>query len=564
MITRTHPWRRDATMALTWATLAFVCLGIPLHSLADQRPNIVLIVLDDAGYSDLGVFGGEIRTPNIDRLADGGVQFTQFHVTPNCSSTRASLLTGMDHHRTGLGTHAVTAKNQQGKPGYEGYLNERVITLPEVLQSAGYRTMMAGKWHLGSKDTATWPSARGFDDSFSLLNGGASHWQDNNPLLPSKPSRYVKNGELLRTLPHGFYSSDYYTDQILESIGNTEQPFFAYLSFTAPHNPLHAPAESFQRYEQTFLEGWDAMQLRRLERLKSLGLVPKDVRPQPRPDWIPPWESLSETEKQLAARDMAIYAGMIDRLDQNVGRLVARLKAQQKYGNTLIMVMSDNGPSKTTTADYVELDGRGQDFLKQFNNTLENRGLSGSNVDLGPGWAYGLAAPFRLMKGYQSQGGVLSPLIVKQPIGWQTDDQESLVTVPVHVMDLMPTMLEAARTKHPTEESPSLALSMQGMCLRTLMQGGDPTPFEQRGFGGELFGMRSYRRGRWKAIKLPPPYGTDKWQLYDLSRDPGETIDVSANHPGELDRLVVLWANYAKTNGVVEPDEPVAYAKPPK
>ncbi|TWT81246.1 Arylsulfatase [Planctomycetes bacterium CA13] len=553
-----HSSRRSASVF--WL-LTIALLPLSSRSIADERPNIVLIVLDDAGYSDLGVFGSEISTPNIDSLSNDGVQFTQFHVTPNCSSTRASLLTGMDHHRTGLGTHAVTAKNQRGKPGYEGYLNDRVKTLPEVMQSAGYRTMMAGKWHLGSKDPATWPSARGFDDSFVLLNGGASHWEDNTPLFPSKPSQYVDNGKPIEKLPPGFYSSDYYTDKIIQSIDDSEQPCFAYLSFTAPHNPLHAPAESIEKYKSTFRDGWDVLQLRRLESLKACGLVPKSVGPQPRPEWIPAWDNLSEAEQRSAVRDIAVYAGMIDRIDENVGRLIDHLKTRQKYENTLILVMSDNGPSKTTIADYLELDGAGADFLKQFNNRIDNRGLPGSNVDLGPGWAYGLAAPLRLMKGYQSQGGVLSPLVIKAPASWQI--RNKIVTAPVHVMDIMPTLLETAGVKPDTSAPKSRTLSTQGWSLQGLMQGEEPVAFEKRGFGSELFGIRAYRLGKWKILMLPVPYGTGKWQLYDLTSDPGETTDLSLRFPDRVKQLSDRWNLYASENGVVEPDEPVAYAKPP-
>ncbi|MGI9474050.1 MAG: arylsulfatase, partial [Rubripirellula sp.] len=536
-------------------------LAFSSRSVVGQQPNILLIVLDDAGYSDIGVYGSEISTPNIDRLANEGMQFTQFHVTPNCSSTRASLLTGMDHHRTGLGTHGVMAENQRGKEGYEGFLNDRVITLPEVLQSAGYHTMMAGKWHLGSKDSATWPSSRGFDDSFVLLNGGASHWEDNAPLFPSKPSRYVDQGRLLEKLPKGFYSSDYYTDMMIEFIDNAEKPFFGYLSFTAPHNPLHAPSDAIKKYKDKYLEGWDALQRSRLENLKSRGLIPGSVDLQPRPAWIPAWEGLSETEKQTAARDMAIYAGMIDRLDQNVGRLVDRLKAKQKYKNTLILVMSDNGPSKTTIADYLELDGKGAGFLEQFNNNLDNRGLPGSSVDLGPGWAYGLAAPLRLMKGYQTQGGVLSPLIVKPPQTWRVANR--VITSPVHVMDVMPTLVEAADANQAAVDRQGNFLPVQGMSLADLMQNGAHDAFDQRGFGGELFGIRSYRRGNWKILKLPSPYGTGDWQLYDLSSDPGETSDLANSFPDRVKELSEKWNQYASKNGVVEPDKPVVYAKPP-
>ena len=531
------------------------------HAHADKKANLVLIVLDDAGYSDLGVFGSEIDTPHIDSLARNGVQFSQFHVTPNCSSTRASLLTGMDHHRTGLGTHGPAAENQQGKPGYEGYLNKRVVTLPEALRTAGYRTMMAGKWHLGSRDSGTWPSARGFDDCFALLNGGASHWEDNAPLFPSKPSVYVENGTTIKRLPKGFYSTDYYTGRIIHYIErrkNPDQPFFAFLSFTAPHNPLHAPAESIKKYEDKYLDGWDAQQRRRLKSLKSRGLIGKSVKPQPRPDWIPSWDSLSDSAKKLAARDMAIYAGMIDRIDHNVGRLVARLKTLEEYDNTLILVMSDNGPSKTTIADYLKIDGAGADFVNGFKNDFDNRGLSGSSVDLGAGWAYGLAAPFRLMKGYQSQGGVLSPLIAKLPSRWKKPT--GLNTTPVHVMDIMPTLLEIAGGVKIDRK----AIPMQGKSLLALMRSGDRATFDERGFGGELFGIRSYRQGNWKILKLPPPYGTGKWQLYDLLVDPGETTDLADRQPNRLNKLAAQWRTYASVNGVVPPSKPILYAKPPR
>lgn len=239
---------------------------------SQPKPNILLIVLDDAAYSDFGVYGGEIETPNIDRLAETGISFSQFHVTPNCSSTRASMLTGMDHHRTGLGTHAKAAENQKGKPGYEGYLNNRVTTLGEAMQAAGYRTMMTGKWHLGSRDPKTWPAGRGFDDTFVLINGGASHWQDNLPLFPSKPSIYSRNGQVVKKLPAGFYSTTNYTGEMIDFIDankDSGKPFMAYLAYTAPHNPLHAPADVIAKYKDTYKTGWDELQKSRLAGLKA-------------------------------------------------------------------------------------------------------------------------------------------------------------------------------------------------------------------------------------------------------------------------------------------------------
>jgi arylsulfatase len=540
--------------------LAFAPLSLAQPPVA-KRPNIVMILLDDAGYSDLGAFGGEIETPHIDRIAEEGILFTQFHVTPNCSSTRAALLTGMDHHRTGFGTHGLTATNQKGKPGYEGFLNRQVVTLAEVLRIAGYRTMMAGKWHLGNRDPGTWPSGRGFDDSFALLNGGASHW-DNTPLFPSRPSVYVENGKPVKQFPAQFYSSDFFTSKIIEYVESSDKPFFAFLSFTAPHNPLHAPAELIQKYKNIYTHGWDALQLRRLEGLKSRGMVAASVKPQQRPGWIPSWNSLDDSARQIAARDMAVYAAMIDSVDQNIGRLVDRLQKLNKYDNTLILVFSDNGPSKTTIADYLALDGEGAKFLERFNNKLDNRGLPGSNVDIGPGWAYGIAAPFRLMKGYQTQGGVISPLIVKPPVGWNKPTQ--YVRTPIHVMDIMPTFIEVAGANHPGTRSGNEILPMQGSSLTDLIQGVNDTFFSQRGFGSELFGIRAYRLGNWKILKLPPPYGTGNWQLYNLSTDPGETTDLASKHPGRLKELAKSWQAYAKENGVVEPDKLTLYAKPPR
>jgi arylsulfatase A-like enzyme len=519
-----------------------------------------MILLDDAGYSDLGTYGSEIETPNIDLLAKEGVLFTQFHVTPTCSSTRASLLTGMDHHRTGFGTHGGATDNQKGKPGYEGMLNEKVVTVATVLRSAGYRTMMAGKWHMGKDGPKEWPFGRGFDDSFALLNGGASHWDD-SPLFPSTPTRYVEGDRAVKELPANFYSSDFFTSKISGYIEESSDPFFAFLSFTAPHNPLHAPADLIEKYKDIYNDGWDALQIQRLAALKTQGIIGAEVPPQVRPDWIPSWESLSDEAKVNLARDMAVYAAMIDSIDQNVGRLVARLHELDRYDDTLILVFSDNGPSKTTMSDYLSLDGAGADFLSNFDNSLENRGLQNSNVDLGPGWAYGLAAPFRLMKGYLSQGGVASPLIVKAPSDWTRPTQN--ITVPVHVMDLMPTFVEIAGAEHPATISDGKILAMQGQSLAAVMEGADGSEFERRGFGGELFGVRSYRRGNWKILKLPPPYGTGEWQLYDLSVDPGELTDLAPEHPDHLEALSKLWQVYATQNGVVEPNKLSLYTKPP-
>ena len=561
---------KNKTLSLNFVLCCLLSLNLFLNSCSEKeqvkepesRPNILMIVLDDAGYSDLGPFGGEILTPSIDNLASEGIVFSQFSVTPNCSSTRASLLTGMDHHRTGMGTHGGPTENQKGKPGYEGVLNDRVITMAEVLQNGGYYTMMAGKWHLGNKQEHTWPSGRGFDKSFALLNGGASHW-DESPLFPGKPSVYVDNGKPLHSFPNSFYSSDYFTKKIKEYIesNNNEKPFFAFLSFTAPHNPLHAPKDLIDKYEDQYKDGWDALQTTRLKQLKSSGMIDNEVTPQPRPEWIPAWESLDEEKKELAARDMAVYAAMIDRLDYNIGLLINQLKKMGAYENTMIFVFSDNGPSKTKIQDYLALAGADAGFMDNYNNTLDNRGLQNSSVDLGPGWAYGIAAPFRLMKGYQSQGGVLSPLIVKPPKKWNI--QSSHINKPVHVMDIMPTFLEVANISHPIKDPTDELLEMQGVSMIPLIKGENGIDFENRGFGSELFGVRAYRKGEWKILKLPVPYGSGEWQLYNLKNDPGENNDLAKNQAEILEELSKLWEDYAKENGVVEPNKLSLYTLPP-
>ena len=255
-----------------------------------KKPNILLIVADDAGYSDFSCYGGEIPTPNIDALANEGIQLTDFHVAPNCAPTRAALLSGMDNHLVGLGTmYEVITENQKGNPGYEGYLNFNVVSLAEVLQQSGYHTYMAGKWHLGAKKEETRPHARGFGRTFSMLAGGASHWQDNTPLIPGKKSSYSVNGKIIKELPDGFYSSKNYTDSIISYIEkdiNTDIPFFAYLSFTAPHNPLHAPKEYIEKYKGKYNNGWEDLSNNRLNRLKELNLVPLDQKSSPYPDGL--------------------------------------------------------------------------------------------------------------------------------------------------------------------------------------------------------------------------------------------------------------------------------------
>ena len=314
---------------------------------ASQRPNILLIVADDLGYSDLGAYGGEISTPNLDSLAREGIMFSQFYTSPMCSPTRAMLLTAMDSHRTGLGNLAERlADNQKGQPGYEGYLNSRVITLAEVLRDAGYRTYMTGKWHLGSPSEGADPSQRGFAKSFALLDAGAGYFNNMLPLMGPGKAEYSENGKMLESLPEDFYSTRFYAEKLIEYLeedAGDNNPFFAYLAFTAPHFPLQAPAESIAKYRGAYDEGYDALHAQRLKRLQNMGLIATDIKPFPRSLTEQAWEDLPAQSQAAESRRMEIYAAMIDDLDNYVGKVIDYLKSRGKYDNTVIFFMSDNG-----------------------------------------------------------------------------------------------------------------------------------------------------------------------------------------------------------------------------
>jgi len=528
-----------------------------------ERPNILLIVADDIGYTDVGAYGGEIATPNIDALAAAGVQLTQFHVAPNCGPTRGAMLSGVDYHIAGMGGNPeVAAGNQRGQPGYEGHLSNRVVTMGELLRDSGYHTYMTGKWHLGH-DERNLPSGRGFERSFALANGGASHWADQNALVPGSTTRYVEGGEIVAELPTDFYSTTYYTDRIIEFISENagdRTPFFAYLSYTAAHNPLHAPAEYIAKYRGRYDGGWDALAAERVERLRSLGLLTDSHRAHPRPGWILAWDELTPEQQAARARDMEVYAAMIDYMDESIGRVLEYLRESGEYDNTLIVFLSDNGPSRTTILDYLALGGAAGDFFGQFDNGLDNKGLPNSSGDIGPGWAYAAAAPHRLFKGYVTQGGIQTPGIVKLPTSMPGNTGR--IAVPTHVMDLLPTFLEAAGTDYPDRYLGTEVAPLEGHSLLPLLQGESTAIFAERGLGWEAYGMDAYRRGDWKVVRLPEPYGNGAWQLYNLAEDPGEVTDLAGQRPDLVAELSLAWEQYAESSGVIRPDQPIAYAKP--
>jgi len=523
-----------------------------------MRPNILILVADDLAYSDLGILGSEIRTPNLDSLARDGMILTNFHVSPTCSPTRAMLLSGTDNHPAGLGSMAGHMdENQQGQPGYEGYLPERVVSVASLLRDAGYRTYMAGKWHLGMEEHLG-PHRRGFDRSFALLPGGASHFADAVRLTESdKPAPYREDGRSV-SLPDDFYSSNFYTDRLIEYIGgglDEDRPFFVYAAYTSPHWPLQVPDHELDRYRGIYDSGWDELRVSRLSNVKKLGIVDSDMHLPPRLSWVPAWHSLSGEEQRREARKMELFAAMVENLDENVGRLIDFLKEKGEYENTFILFFSDNGAEGNPIQNLA-----GRDWLaRRFDNSLENMGRRDSYVFYGPGWAQATTAPFRLFKTFPAEGGIRVPAIVRYAgLGLSSPRDATFVSV----MDVAPTLLELAGTSHPGNHYEGRQVRpMKGVSILPFLEGASEAVHEaDYVMGWELFGRRALRKGDWKLLWLGEIYGDSQWALYNLAEDPAELMDLSNSHPEKLKELLEDWEAYVGENGVILPTRDMGYA----
>jgi arylsulfatase len=532
------------------------------------QPNILLIVVDDMGYADLGAYGSEIPTPNLDALAGSGLLFTSFYTAPTCSPTRAMLFSGMDHHLAGLGNMAEQlAENQHGQPGYEGYLNFQIASLAELLKDAGYRTYMTGKWHLGLTEESG-PAARGFESSFAQLQGGAGHFSNMLALNGPGKAQYREDGRMLDALPEDFYSTRFFAERLINYIdaGSSKgRPFFAYLSFSAPHWPLQAPDESIARHRGKYDEGYDVLHGRRVRRLEELGLIAPGTDPFPRLPGEAAWEDLSAEEKRIEARKMEIYAAMVEDIDIYVGQVLDYLKASGLFDNTFIFFMSDNGAE----GHHLE---QGWDALAEWvdaccDNSHANMGRPDSYVWYGPGWGRASTGPWRLFKGYTAEGGIRAPAFAHYP---QLHGSRGIHRELVTVMDVMPTLLELAGVAHPgTEYKGREVLPMQGRSMLGVLEGRARAVHEQdHVVGWELFARRAIRQGDWKIIYEPyhellepKPEGisTDVWQLYNLAKDPSEQNDLAGQNPEKLAEMTRLWENYARDNGVIIPDRFSSY-----
>jgi arylsulfatase A-like enzyme len=511
---------------------------------AQRRPNLLLIVADDLGFSDIGAFGGEIPTPRLDALAAGGMMLTQFYADMTCSPTRSMLMSGTDAHIAGLGIMgAARSGPQAGAPGYEGVLNFDVVSLPQLLKDAGYHTYMAGKWHLG-KEVETSPVARGFEHAFASFDGaahlGGLSWGGPG-LAPYWDDEEVVN------VGDDFYSTKYYTERMIQYIDESHgdgKPFFAWFAPTAPHWPLQAPKESIAKFKGRYDDGYEALHDSRLERSKELGLFPDDFVAEGPVDGEPAWEDLSGEDKRLNARYMEIYAAMVSDLDTYIGMLIDHLDSIGELDNTFILFMSDNGAEPGKAARFSR-------WIEQCcDNSFDNLGAGNSYVMYGPNWARDGGAPYRRQKFTAFEGGIHVPAFVNFPGRVAAGTRNDIVGT---AMDVMPTFLELAGVDHPAPLYKGRTVEpMQGRSLLPEFFGTGDLHDDEYWFGVELYGHRMIRQGDWKIVwDAAAPDGERGWQLFNVADDPAEQFDLSAQEPERFKAMQKLWHQYERNNGVI-------------
>lgn len=546
--------------------------------MASKKPNFLVIVADDLGFSDLGAFGGEINTPVLDKLGYEGVRFNQFYAAAACSPTRSMLLTGTDNHIAGLGEmFEVIAQTPEfrGKPGHEGHLNDKVAALPEILSDAGYKTIISGKWHLGLLPHSL-PAQRGFQKSYALLPGCANHygWEpqiEENESFPgffkfAATALHVEGDEYQKDIPKNFYSSDYYTTRLLKYLNehrdenktsNEEKPYFAYLPFTAPHWPIQAPAHLIKKYKGVYDDGPAELRIKRLKRQVELGIIPENVDPHPvlGPESTE-WQNLQEDQRQKSARVMETYAAMVERLDWNVGRVLEDLESNGELENTVVIFMSDNGAEGASwEALPLISDSLESHIEKYYNNSLDNIGNYDSYTWYGPRWAQAATAPSKLYKVFSSEGGIHVPFILSYP-KINKELKGTISSQFTTVMDVTPTLLDFAQINRPDTSNfrDREVAPIRGKSWVNYLT--DPKAVSRihetdDTVGWELFGHGALRKGDWKITFLAKPVGDEVWKLYDIKNDPGETKDLSADYPEKYKELLADWDEYASSTQVI-------------
>lgn len=543
--TRAAASGRATALAVSLATAA--ALSAPAHATASP-PNVVVVVADDVGFSDLGAYGSEIRTPHIDAIASRGVLFSNFHASPMCSPSRAMLLTGVDAHLAGVASlYVATPLRHRGQPGYEGELRTDVVTIASRLRDAGYRTYLSGKWNLGHTPTSL-PSARGFDRTFALDATGADNFEK-KPYLPinGEPPWFADGKPT--DLPDDFYSSEHLVDKLVEFMEADRdalaepRPFFAYLAFQAVHLPVQAPREFIERYEGTYDEGWDALRRARHRGAVEAGVFPSTATPSDIPEQAD-WAALTPDEKAFAAKNMAVNAAMLEAMDHHFGRFVDYLRDAGLLANTVFVVLSENGPEAGDPAASSTFNSWAEDV--GYRRDLATLGERGSYAIIGPHFARAAAAPLAYYKFHGGEGGIRVPLIVSGP----GVEARGISSAFAYVTDIVPTLLELTGTSNAT---PSGKHPIGGRSLVPALRdvAVDIHP-PQEAVGFETAGHAGVFKGSYKLVRVGAPDGDRQWRLFDLAKDPGETRDLAAEQPQRLAEMLADYDAYAARVGVLE------------
>jgi len=521
----------------------FLAIGLP-----NKQPNVVLILFDDAGFSDFAAYGGEARMPVIDALAARGTMLTQYRTSPLCSPSRAMLLTGVDNHQTGLATiPEVLPPEHVGKPGYSMHLEPGVTTLATRLRQAGYRTFMTGKWHLGDGDGQL-PVDHGFDRSFILDASGADNWEDKSYMPYYREAPWYEDDHPVDR-PDNVYSANFLTDTMLRYLDASSasgKPFLAYIAYQAVHIPVQAPREMTEHYTGVYDDGWHVLQTTRMARLKALGLVPSSAALAPMPEFARDWSTLDTDAQALAARSMAVHAAMLEAADQSVGRLVSHLESIGELTNTVFVVTSDNGPEPSAPLDqrwfetWMSLNG--------YSRQLDTLGERGSMNYIGREWALATSTPGSLFKFYSSEGGIRVPMIMAGP-GISAGQR---LTGNAYVTDVTPTLLEITGTPVVPASDAIEEKAMTGRSLVPMLTGSAAAVYgEGEGIGVEVSGNAAFIAGQYKLVRNLAPFGDGAWHLFDVVEDPGETVDLGPSQTQLLRAMIVQYEEYASRMGVL-------------
>jgi len=525
------------------------CITTDKAVMRDKRPNILLIIADDLGYADLGSFGSDISTPNIDELATEGILFTQFHTAAMCAPTRAMLFSGNNNHVAGMGRQSVSGILGNPYPGYENHLSDRIVPFPRLLQEAGYHTYIAGKWHLGGTSEHS-PRAAGFSRSFTNLHGAGNHWDSKG--FHEGGSVYRADGDIAEW-PDGRYSTDLFTDKLIGFIDSNlgdGKPFFTLATYTSPHWPLQVPEAELDRYAGRYDAGYDKLRESNFESLKAAGVIPQGSTLPPRNEAITPWADLVTEQQRRESRKMELYASMVTNLDGHVGRLVGYLKEKGLYDNTLIIFMSDNGAA----AEDFYNDPEYQSFMDytrtHYDNTYENMGKSDSFVSYGPQWAEAGSAPFQRHKGYTREGGITAAMIIAGPGVTSRGSKNSAYLT---VMDLAPTFLELAGIDYPVGDP---VQPIRGESINMFLSGESDIVHDENYVTVHSHGGRMLiRKGHWKLTSLEPPFDESKLELFNMATDPGEENNLAESRPQKFQELLKLWRSERQKLGIVLPQD---------